>query len=497
MRQLVSFLVLIGLAGIAGAHAAASNEALSSNSEPSAVGERSSDRSVDRNRIVGTRRDDQLTGTSGDDLIVGRRGDDLLRGGEGDDTIRGGRGDDRLETSGGRDVLVGGRGEDTFYIAFGSSRHIKIRDFDVDQDRLLVAGGNLDALGSTSLRSRRGGTTLVLSRGTEELEVMFRGVRKRELLREAVIEFTSDFPGYGNLQILALYGDPLAHEGPVYLEDSEELVFTSNRLTDGTGQQYVAVSSYDTDSGKTTDLGLSDAISMANGATLARDGHIIFDRQGNLMVPAGLSRYNPRTGHVTNVVSSVDGLAFNSPNDVVESRRGELLFTDPQYGFEQGFRPPPELGNWVWLYDPSVQTFTILADDLSRPNGIALSNDEKYLYVTDSGWAIGDGTIDPDGPRNVYRYRINRADDEVFLSNRQLLATAEVGIADGVKVDAEGNVWYSTGAGLHVLSPMDDVLGAVAVPGGAANFAITGEGIFVMGETALYLLLPAEDPDHD
>ncbi|MGE4649436.1 MAG: SMP-30/gluconolactonase/LRE family protein [Myxococcota bacterium] len=316
-------------------------------------------------------------------------------------------------------------------------------------------------------------------------------------MREAIIEFARDFPGYGNLRILALYDDPLAHEGPVRLEDSDELVFTSNRLSDDTGEQYVAVSSYDTDSGKTTDLGLSESIPMANGATLARDGNIIFDRQGNFETSAGLSSYDPRTGHVAAIVSTVDGLQFNSTNDVVESSRGELLFTDPQYGFEQGFRPPPQLGNWVWLYDPSSETFTVLADNLNRPNGIALSNDESHVYVTDSGWAVGDGTIIPDGPRNVYRYRLQRADDRVFLSDRQLLASAEVGIADGVKVDTAGNLWYSTGAGLHALSATDEVLGAVAVPGGAANFAITEEGIFVMGETGLYLLLRAEDSHRD
>ena len=83
------------------------------------------------------------------------------------------------------------------------------------------------------------------------------------------------------------------------------------------------------------------------------------------------------------------------------------------------------------------------------------------------------------------------------LSDRQLLASAEVEIADGVKVDAAGNVWYSTGAGLHALGPGGLTLGAVAVPGGAANFVITEEGIFVMGETALYLLRRAEDSDHD
>ena len=497
MRLVFRFVLLTAIVSLTGALAGASDDEPRSKRERGELHERSSKKSFDRNRIVGTRRDDELPGTPGDDLILGRRGDDLLQGRGGDDRMRGGRGEDRLESSLGDDVLVGGRDEDTFYVEFGSSRRVVIRDFDVEEDRLLVGGGVPGRLGKSNLQGSRSGTTLVLSNGTEELEIVFRGVRKRKILRKAIIEFERDFPGYGNLQILALYDDSLAHEGPVFLEESEELVFTSNRLIDDMGEQFVVVSSYDTDSGKTKDLGLSDAIPMANGATRARSGDIIFCRQGNFTFPAGLSRYDPESGQVSDVVSGVDGLQFNSPNDVVESSRGEILFTDPQYGFEQKFRPPPQLGNWVWLYDPSTENFTVLADDLSRPNGIAFSNDERYLYVTDSGWAVGDGTTIPGGPRNVYRYRINRGEGGVSLSDRQLLASAEVEIADGVKVDAAGNVWYSTGAGLHALGPGGLTLGAVAVPGGAANFVITEEGIFVMGETALYLLRRAEDSDHD
>jgi len=440
------------------------------------------------------------------------RGENLLRDGEGPrggrgsrervgdsgrDARQGRRGHDRREPSAGREVLVGGRGEDVFYVAPGRSGSIKIRDFDAEEDRLVVGGGSLDRLGSSNLQRTRAGTKLDLSRGAESLEIIFLGVRKRELLVEGAISFESDFPGYGDLQVRALYDDALAHEGPVYLEDSEELVFTSNRLTDSEGSPFVVVSSFDPDSGETTDLGLSDAIPMANGATLSRSGRIIFDRQGNLTASAGLSSYDPRKGRVVDLVSSADGLAFNSPNDVAESSRGELLFTDPQYGFEQGFRPPPELKNLVWLYDPYRETLTVLAKNLVRPNGITLSNDEKFVYVTDSGWAVGDGSIDPDGPRNVYRYRFQRKKGEPFLSDRELLATAKVGIADGVKVDEEDNVWFSTGEGLHVLSPTDEVLGAVEVPGGAANFAITEEGIFVMGETALYLLPRADESERD
>ena len=492
MRQLRFTAALMGVLLVTGTYASGGQLA-------------GADRGSERERFTGTRDDDFLVGTSGDDRIAGRRGDDhllglggndRLRGGRGDDDVNGGsgadvlhgnRGNDVLRSDGGSDVLIGGRGKDVFFIGAGSVGPVKIRDFDPDEDRLLIAMKGLHPLSDDSLVDARRGAKLVLATNDGEVEITFRGVSKRAL-GEAVIEFPSDFPGYGNLRLLSLYDEALAHEGPVYLEDSDTLVFTSNRLMDSMGDQFVAISSYDPDSGETTDLGLSDLIPMANGATLSRDGEIIFDRQGNLDASAGLSRYDPDTGLVTDIVSSVDGLAFNSPNDVVESSRRELWFTDPQYGFEQGFRPPPELGNWVWLYDRATEAFTVLADDLSRPNGIALSNDERHLYITDSGWAIGDGTIDPDGPRNLYRYRVNREDGEVFLSDRRLLATAEIGIPDGVKIDEKGRVWYATGAGLHVLSQRSRPIGFVSVPGGSSNFALADDGIFVMGETALYML---------
>ncbi len=472
MRQLLFTATLMSVLLVAGAHASGEGKRSGGEVDQNGGELSAADRGSNRDNFTGTREDDFLIGTSGDDRIAGKRGDDHLLG------------------LGGNDTLRGGRGEDVFLIGAGSMGPVKIRDFDPDEDRLLIAMKGLHSLADENLVDARRGAKLVLTTNDAEVEITFLGVSK-QALGEAVIEFSSDSPGYGNLRLLSLYDDALAHEGPVYLEESETLVFTSNRLVDSMGNQFVAVSSYDTDSGKTTDLGLSDLIPMANGATLSMAGGIIFDRQGNLVASAGLSHYDPDTGLVTDIISNVDDWAFNSPNDVVESIRGELWFTDPQYGFEQGFRPPPELGNWVWLYDRATEEFTVLADDLSRPNGIAFSNDERHLYVTDSGYAIGDGTIDPNGPngpRNVYRYRINRRHGRVFLSNRRLLATARVGLPDGIKVDEKNRVWFATGDGLHVLSPRSRPIGFASVPGGTSNFVLTDDGIFVMGETALYML---------
>ena len=465
--------------------------------------------------------DDLLEGLGGDDVLKGRRGDDVLDGGPGADLLRGDRGDDLLRTDGNGDTLVGGRGDDTFYVAVGSEGTVDIRDFDADDDRLVIAMVRPNGLNSDSLVQVGRDTTLTLTTGgaltgIRTLEICFRGVARADL-QEANIEFVSAMPGFGNLRLISLYDEPLAHEGPTALDDGDELVFVSNRINPN-GNQFVVVSQFEadegetvdiTDTGETIDLGLRDAIVMANGATLSNSGQIIICRQGNMTVPAGLSLYDPETGEVTDLLSEHDGKQFNSPNDVVQSSLGEIWFTDPEYGFQQGFRPLPESGNNVWLFDPATGATTAVVQSpatglpldplpgiapLSRPNGIALSNDEQFLYVTDTGFQIGTGAILQGGPRTVYRYRINRGSAGTFLSDRVVVATAAVNIPDGVKIDPAGNVWFSTGNGVHRVDPNHIPTGVAPVPGGAANFELIDTGVYVMGEGALYFL-PREEQE--
>nr|MCS5628541.1 SMP-30/gluconolactonase/LRE family protein [Planctomycetota bacterium] len=160
-----------------------------------------------------------------------------------------------------------------------------------------------------------------------------------------------------------------------------------------------------------------------------------------------------------------------------------------EYGFRQGFRPPPELGNWVWRHDPRTGKSRVVATDFLRPNGLAFSRDERHLYVTDTGFEIGDGNQVPNGPRDVYRYRVVRKHGKISLSKRRkLFAVADQGIPDGIKVDEDGLIWYATGAGLQVRDPRGRLVGSIEVPGGSSNFVITDDGVFVMGETSLYVL---------
>ena len=97
------------------------------------------------------------------------------------------------------------------------------------------------------------------------------------------------------------------------------------------------------------------------------------------------------------LISSFYGRPFNSVNDVVIHNDGSIWFTDPVYGYHQGYRPKPDLPNQVYRYDPEMKSIRAMADGFGRPNGICFSPDEKIVYVTDTDWIHKPG--DTDGTR--------------------------------------------------------------------------------------------------
>ena len=293
------------------------------------------------------------------------------------------------------------------------------------------------------------------------------------------------------VRVVASYGQALAHEGPIYLPDHQALFFTSNRLLRADGSQYVVVSLFDVNSGKTTDLGLSDLIPMANGAFRLKNGAIVVAMQGNLQKPAGLASFDLNSRKVTVLTNGFAGYQFNSPNDVVQAKDLSIWFTDPQYGYEQGFRPKPTTGNWVWRLDALGRSQRLLIDGFAKPNGIAFSRDQRYVYVTDSGFIAGNGERHSLFPRTIYRYRVLDTPEGPFVAERTIFSVVTSGIPDGIKVDAQDRVWTATGAGLEVFSKYGTPLAVIPVEGGVSNFALTDDGgAYLMGETKLYRLDP-------
>jgi len=143
---------------------------------------------------------------------------------------------------------------------------------------------------------------------------------------------------------------------------------------------------------------------------------------------------------VTVLTDGFAGYQFNSPNDVVQAKDISIWFTDPHYGYEQGFRPKPTTGNWVWRLDALGRSQRLLIDGFVKPNGISFSRDQRYVYVTDSGFIGGNGERHSLFPRTIYRYRVLDMPEGPLVAECIIFCVVTTGSPDGIKVDAQDRV---------------------------------------------------------
>lgn len=183
----------------------------------------------------------------------------------------------------------------------------------------------------------------------------------------------------------------------------------------------------------------------ANGLTRDLQGRIIACEHDSRRV----TRQEP-DGSMTVVANSFQGRQLNRPNDVVVKSDGSIYFTDP-------WTSPLPAEQWdltfsgVYRVTPDLGTLTLLVDDFILPNGLAFSPDESVLYINDSRRGhIRAFEVQPNGT-------LAKASDRVFVD----LTGAEPGVPDGMKVDAEGNVYCGGSGGLWIMDPNGTKLGRI------------------------------------
>ncbi|PYH91368.1 protein AkeP [Aspergillus ellipticus CBS 707.79] len=280
---------------------------------------------------------------------------------------------------------------------------------------------------------------------------------------------------------------PFAHEAGVFIAETNSLFITSNRLVGPNGQRKVHITRVDLSTNPATYEEIPTDVPMANGGVnYGKD--ILFCGQGTLTQPGGLYRMSSTAPYASELLKGdFYGRPFNSVNDVVVHSDGSIWFTDPTYGFQQGFRPKPVLPNQVYRWSPQEGTTRAMADGFGMPNGICFSPDGKTVYVTDTDREHGDGSIDHQRVSSIYAFEVSVYHGEPFLTNRRLFALADSGIPDGIKTDLNGNVYSGCGDGIHVWSPGGVLLGRIGIDGGVANFCFGRNGeIFALNEHRIY-----------
>lgn len=211
-----------------------------------------------------------------------------------------------------------------------------------------------------------------------------------------------------------------------------------------------------------------------NGMTAGRDGTVILCQHGYRRIVR-----IDRQRQLTTVVERYEGRRLNSPNDVVFRSDGVMYFTDPPYGLAgQDDDPAKELPvNGVYKF--ANGKIELIIADLTRPNGLAFSPDEKTLYVansaeTDRRWMAYD--VAPDGR----------------VANARLFADvtshSEAGVPDGFKMDVHGNMFTTAPGGVWVFTPQGRHLGTIRTPEQPANVGWGDDGrtLYITAETSLY-----------
>ncbi len=271
-------------------------------------------------------------------------------------------------------------------------------------------------------------------------------------------------------------------EGPVWIESEQMLLYSDippNAIYKWTEEGGTAL--YLQPSGYTGHIE-REGEPGSNGLLLNAKGELVLCQHGDRRIAKYVGDFsNPQPQYET-IVETYEGKRFNSPNDATYSKNGTLYFTDPPYGLEGNVDDPAKEIRFQGVYRLDPQgNLTLLTDQMSRPNGIALSPDEQTLYVANS---------DPD--HAVWMAFPLQADGTLgegrVIYDATSLVGKEKGLPDGLKVHPSGNLFATGPGGVWIITPEGEVLGKIKTGEATANCAFDNgfENLFITAD--MYLL---------
>lgn len=254
-------------------------------------------------------------------------------------------------------------------------------------------------------------------------------------------------------------------EGPLWLPTEKCLIFSdvpTNKIHRWSEKDGLSV--YLTPSGYTGEVPRGEELG-SNGLLLDPEGRLVICQHGDRRMARMDAPLGKPAAKFVTLVDKHEGKRFNSPNDAAYHSSGALYFTDPPYGMPKRFDDPNREIDFQGVYrlDPDG-TLTLLTKELRAPNGIAFSPDEKTLYVAQSD------------PKRAIWMAYDVADDgsidkgRVFFDATPLVGKGP-GLPDGLKVDAQGNLFATGPGGVLVISPEGKHLGTIRTGTAIANCA--------------------------
>ena len=255
-----------------------------------------------------------------------------------------------------------------------------------------------------------------------------------------------------NAKIEILADSFIVAEGPLWDSSENRLIFTDVRQNKiFTWEEKNGVKEYISPSGSTGYApSFSDGGIGANGLAFDENGNIILCQHGDrrLALTSNMNSKNPK---FTTIVDNFEGKRFNSPNDLAISKSGDIYFTDPPYGFKNFSDKYREINfNGVYKYSKDGEVF-LISSNMSRPNGIALSLDEKYIYVNNS---------DPQNDPKILRFKTSNFEEKLFFDGTELSEKYPGGF-DGLKVHSSGNIFTTGPNGVLIISPTGKLLAMI------------------------------------
>lgn len=287
-------------------------------------------------------------------------------------------------------------------------------------------------------------------------------------------------PTIGSVEIL----DPIAHtiidsnavieilgegytwsEGPLWLDKEQILLFSDvphnivYQWTEKNGvTPYLEPSGYTQEEERGGEMG-------SNGLLLSKEGKLVLCQHGNHAIAVMNAPIAQPQPNYTTLVNSYNDKRFNSPNDITQDQQENYYFTDPGYGLAK--KEDQELPfSGVYKIDNTNKT-TLLIDSISHPNGIALSPDERILYVSNSGTST------------LYAYDLdedkNIQSGGVFFDFRNLKDQGSGG-TDGLKVDNNGFIFTTGPGGVWILSKEGKPLAKINTEITTSNCSLSKDG---------------------